>query len=230
MVVLDLLLKEEGITNAHHDTTILLILPVADRALVALSNTSLVGVFAGLVFEVLVLVLVTKAALPLSAILFILFLEDIYLNTRQHRLNLARLATDNLPDGDTIIDLPKQLDVLFHVDVSAPAVSNAEEHLLELGQVHGLFAFCVVDPLLSDLTRHLFLAVEREQHLIDALHELHVLVFRDLIASAVLLRLRPQQLPELAADGLEVGVQENAALVSLGHYGVDYESCKEERA
>lgn len=122
-----------------------------------------------LVLKVVVLVLVTEAALPLSTVLFLLLLEDVDEDSWQHGLNLASLATNHLLDGDTIVDLLEQLDVLIHVDVCTPAVSDAEEHLLEHRQVHAGLASCVVNPLLRNLTRHLILAVEWKQDLVHPL-------------------------------------------------------------
>lgn len=81
-----------------------------------------------------------------------------------------------------------------------------------------------MEPFLGDLAGHLILTVEREQHFVDALHQVHVLLLRDLVAGPVLLRLGPQQLPVFAADSLEVSMHEDAALISLGHNRVDHES------
>ena len=136
-VELDLLFKVEGIASAHHNATIIFIHSVGQRALVAFGNSRLVRVLASLILVRLVLVFVANTALPFCAIFFLLLLEDVNLDARQDGLYLTRVTTDDLLDSDTGIDFLQQLGVLVHVDVSAPAVRDAVEHLLEFCQVHG---------------------------------------------------------------------------------------------
>ena len=103
---------------------------------------------------------------------------------------------------------------------------HAEEHLLEQGQVHGFLAARVINPLLGDLTRHLILAVERQQDLVDALEQRRVLLLRHAVARAVRLGLRVQQLPVARADVLEVRVVQHLLFVGLGDDRVHRESCE----
>jgi len=84
-----------------------------------------------LVFVVLVLVFVTKTALPLGTILFIFLLEDFDLDPGQGDLNLTSLTSDDFLDSDSLVHSGEQLNVLINVNVGAPTVCNSEEKLLE---------------------------------------------------------------------------------------------------
>jgi hypothetical protein len=114
-----------------------------------------------LVLEVLVLVLIGEATQPLSAIFFLLFLEDFNLQSRKGHYNLTCVATDHLFHRDALIHFAEDLDILLDVDMRGPAVGNSEQHFLKHRQVHSLLASSVEDPFLSDFAAHLSLTVQR---------------------------------------------------------------------
>lgn len=224
--VLDLFLEEEGVSRGHHHATVVLIKAIGQWAFVAFHFAWLVRIFTVFILEIFILVLVAEAALPLGTIFFLLVLEDLNLNAGQYGGNLASLSANDLLEGDAIINLVEELNVLLNVNMSAPSVGNAEQGLLELGKIHGGFGARVEVPFLGDLACHLILAVERQQYLVDALHQSHILILRNLVGGTICIWLCAQQLPELGANSLKVGVQENAALVRLCHHGVDLEGCQ----
>ena len=177
-----------------------------------------------LVLVVVVLVLLGQAAKPFGTFFFLLLLEDLDLDAGESDLDFASVSTDDLTDSDALIDSRKKFNVLFHVNVGAPAVSNPEESLLEHDQAHSFLAAGVVDPLLGDLSCHLLLAVERQQDLVDTLEKRRVLVFGDNVAGAVGAGLRVQQLPVAGANTLELSMHKQSALVCLAHDRVHLES------
>ena len=111
------------------------------------------------VLEILVLVLIGEAALPFSTIFLFLLLQDLDLDARQSDFYGARVSPNDLLYCNTIVDLLEELDVLIHVDMNGPAVSDSKEHLLEHSEVHCALAAGIMDPFLCHLTVHLFLTV-----------------------------------------------------------------------
>ena len=79
------------------------------------------------VLIVVLLVFITQAALPLGAVFFFSLLEDFNLNSRQSSLNFASLSADHLLYCNTFVDFLQYLNVFVKVNVSRPAVGNAEE-------------------------------------------------------------------------------------------------------
>lgn len=69
--------------------------------------------------------------------------------------------------------------------MSAPPMSDSEEHLGKY--VLGYFALAVGvhEPLLTDFRVHLALSVERQEHLVHSFHELHTKSFRGTFLTSV---------------------------------------------
>ncbi len=114
-----------------------------------------------LILVVVILVLVREAADPLSTVFFLLLLEDLHLDSGKGDLNGTGLATDDLAHSDSLVDFIEHLNILIHVNVDAPAVCNAEEHLLKHSDIHSLLAAGIPDPLLGHFAVHLLLSVKR---------------------------------------------------------------------
>ena len=81
------------------------------------------------------------------------------MDASQSDLSLTSLASNYLLANDTVVDLFQQFDILSHVNVCRPTMSDSKEHFLEHDQVHCLLLSGVVDPLLCYLTVHLLLSV-----------------------------------------------------------------------
>ena len=101
--------------------------------------------------------------------------------------------------------------------MSAPEVRYSEKKFLEKIQIHLGLASGVHDPLLGDFLLHLFFTVQREQYLLDTLHEVPVLLKSDSVASSVAARQIFDQLPIFAAYGLKVWVVHDLEIQFLGH-------------
>ena len=118
-------------------------------------------------------VLVLIALRPLVfCVIGIFFLKDFNLDARKGNFGGSSVTTDDLFDGDAVIDLAEELVVLLHVNMGGPSMGNSEESLLEHNQVHARLTTGVMDPFLCDFAAHFFLAVERKEHLVDAFHKL----------------------------------------------------------
>lgn len=153
---------------------------------------------------VLVCVIVLVVGVTLLPILFgligILLLEKLNLDAWKDKIDLTSVSANHFLYSDTIIYFCENLNVLIHVDMCGPAVSNSEKCLLEHDQVHGRLTSGVMDPLLSYLAVHLFFTIEGQQNFVDAFHQLSVLLLRDNITNItglVRVRLLAQQLPIL---------------------------------
>lgn len=124
------LFKEERLPGAHH-------LLVAFELLLVLPSLDKFDVFS--VFDLFVFIegclrLVGKARHPVFFVVFkltLILLEEFDVDGGEHRLGLSGVTSDDLLDGDPLINLLEELHVLLKVDMSAPLMGDAEQKFLE---------------------------------------------------------------------------------------------------
>ena len=90
---------------------------------------------------------------------------------------LSCCCLDNLPDGNSLVNLGQKLNILLQVDVCGPLMCNSKEQLGEQVKRKLRLVRSVHQPLLLDLPVHFTLFVEWQEYSVNSLHQSFVLVF-----------------------------------------------------